>query len=196
MDSKKHGMLRHLRQKMLPHFRRDKSSSSKSPIRLEYAEDYRLSSSVPDVRDMKKMYAQSPASVRLQQYHTTSHSSPSSPYARPGRGQGEGGSGLRIGPDGVETGRSEHRLSVPVDAAEWPYFQESLSSPEESPSAADCQVSRGMEPEELALPEMMTVYSPEFPSGDGSQDSSQVRSLRLKLVFTQNRAVTKNGHSQ
>lgn len=178
MDSKKHGMLRHLRQKMLPHLRREKSSSSKSPIQLEYAEDYCLSSSVPDMRDMRKMYAQSPSSTRLQQHNTSSYSSPSSPYAKPGRGQGEGGSGLRIGPVGVQAGRSEHRLSVPVDSAEWSYSQESLGSlcPEErSPSDANYKVSRGMEPEELALPEMMTVYSPEHLSGDGSQDSSQLQ---------------------
>lgn len=193
MDSKKHGMLRHLRQKMLPHLRRDKSSTSKSAIQLEYADDHRLSSSVPDMRDMRKMYEQSPSGTRLQQYNASSYSNPTSPYVQPGRGQGEGGSGLRIGPVGVEAGRSEHRLSVPVDSAEWSYSQESLGGlcPEEkSPSESKYKASRGMEPEELGLPEMMTVYSPEHPSGDGSQDSSQVRSLRVKLFIIPNGAVT------
>lgn len=177
MDSKKHGMLRNLRQKMLPRLRRDKSGTSKSNIHLDFAEDHRLSSSVPDMRDMKKMYAQSPSSTRFQQYNTSSYSNPTSPYVKPGRGKGEGGSGLRIGPVGVEAGRSEHRLSVPADSAEWSYSQESLGGlcPEErSPAHSNYKVSRGMEPEELALPEMMTVYSPEHPSGDGSQDSAQV----------------------
>lgn len=188
MDSKKHGMLRHLRQKMLPHLRREKSSTSKSSIQLEYADDHRLSSSVPDMRDMRKMYEQSPPVTRLQQSHTCSHSNPASPFVKPGRGRGEGGSGLRIGPVGVEAARSEHRLSVPVDSAEWSYSQESLGNlrPEEkSPSDSNYKAPRGMEPEELALPEMMTVYSPEHPSGDGSQDSSQVRACGSNLLSNQ-----------
>lgn len=198
MESKKPGMLRNLRQKMLPHLRREKSSTRKSAIHLNYAEDHRLSSSVPDMRDMRKMYAQSPSSTRLQQYNTSSYSNPTSPYVKPGRGQGEGGSGLRIGPVGVEAGRSEHRLSVPVDSVEWTYSQESLSGlcPEErSPSRSNYKLSRGMEPEELALPEMMTVYSPEHPSGDGSQDSSQVWSPQVQLCIKPNKTVT-NRHSQ
>lgn len=176
-------MLRHLRQKMLPHLRREKTSSGKSPIQLEHAADYRMSSSVPDMRDMRKMYTQIPSNTRLQQYNSSSHSSPSSPFVKPTRGQGEGGSGLRIGPVGVEAGRSEHRPSVPVDCTDWASFQESSSSlchEERSPLHTNYKVSRGMEPEELALPEMMTVYSPEHPSGDGTQDSSQVQSLHVK----------------
>lgn len=188
MDSKKPGMLRHLRQKMLPHFRREKTSSSKSPSQLEHTADYRMSSSVPDMRDMrdmrdmKKMYAQSPSNTRFQQYNSSSYSSPSSPFVKPTRGQGEGGSGLRIGPVGVEAGRSEHRPSVPVDCTDWASSQESSSGlchDERSPVDTNYNVSRGMEPEELALPEMMTVYSPEHPSGDGSQDTSQVQSLHV-----------------
>lgn len=189
MDSKKNNMLRHLRQKMLPHLRREKKSS----IQLEFAEEQRLSSSVPDMRDMRKIHSHSPSGTRLQQHNTSSHSSPTSPYVKPGRGQGEGGSGRRIGAAGAETGRSEHRLSAPVDSVDWSYSQESLGglSPEErSPSDSNYKVSRGMEPEELALPEMMTVYSPEHPSGDGSQDSSQVWSLRAKLFIKPNRALT------
>lgn len=180
MDSKKNSLLRQLRQKMLPHFRREKSSPSKSAIQLEYAEEHRLSCSVPDVRDMRKMYTQSPSGMRLQQHNASSYSNLTSPYVMPGRGQGEGGSGFRIGPVGDEAGRSEHRLGVPVDSVEWSHSQESLCGlcPEQrSPPDSNYKVSRGMEPEELALPEMMTVYSPEHPSGDGSQDSSQVWSL-------------------
>lgn len=183
MDSKKPGMLRHLRQKMLPHLRREKTSSGKSPIHLEHAADYRMSSSVPDMRDMRKMYAQSPSNTRLQQYNSSSYSSPSSPFVKPTRGQREGGSGLRVGPVGVEAGTSEHRLNVPVDYTDWASSQESSSGfchEERSPVDTTYKVSRGMEPEELALPEMMTVYSPEHPSGDGSQDSSQVQSVHVK----------------
>lgn len=180
MDSKKNGFLWQLRQKLRPHFRREKSSSSKSAMQLEYAEDHRLSYSVPDMRDtkdMKKMYTQSPSGMRLQHYNSSSYSSPTSPYHRPGQGQGEGGSGFRVGPVGDEPDRSEQRLNVPVDSADWSYSQESvggLCTGERSPPGSNYKVSRGMEPEELALPELMTVYSPEHPSGDGSQDSTQV----------------------
>lgn len=173
MHSKKNSLLWQLRQK----FRREKSSTSKSANQLEYAEGHRLSYSVPDVRDMRKMYTQSPSGTRLQQYNTSSYSNPTSPYVRPDQGQGEGGSGFRIGPVGDEADGSEHRLGVPAVSAEWSYSQESLGglcAEERSPCDSAYKVSRGMEPEELALPEMMTVYSPEHPAGDGSQDSSQV----------------------
>lgn len=86
-----------------------------------------------------------------------------------------------MGPVGGGTGRSEHRLSVPVDSTDWASSQESLDSlceEEKSSLGTSCRLARGMEPEELALPEMMTVYSPELPSVV-SEDSSQVQMLYL-----------------
>lgn len=179
MDSKKPGMLRHLRQKMLPHLRRGKSSPSKLPIQLEHTMDYRMSSSVPDMRDMRQVYTHGSPSTQLQQYNSPSYSSPSSPFVKPARGPGGGGSGQKPGLTGA--GRSEHRLSVPVDSTDWASSQESIDSlceEEKSSLETNCRLARGMEPEELALPEMMTVYSPELPSVV-SEDSSQVQMLYL-----------------
>lgn len=87
-------------------------------------------------------------------------------------------------PVGGVAGRSEHRLSVPIDSTDWASSQESFNSPCEEENTtyleASSKLSRGMEPEELALPEMMTVYSPELPSAEVSQDDSQVQTIHLK----------------
>lgn len=88
-----------------------------------------------------------------------------------------------MGPVGGRAGRSEHRLSVPVDSTDWASSQESFNSlceDEKSSLEMSYRHARGMEPEELALPEMMTVYSPELPTVDVSQDSSQVQTRFLK----------------
>ncbi|XP_051235108.1 multiple C2 and transmembrane domain-containing protein 2 isoform X2 [Dicentrarchus labrax] len=176
MDSKKPGMLRHLRQKMLPHLRRGKTSPSKSVIQLEHAMDHRMSSSVPDMRDMRQEYAHVSSNTQLQQYNSPSYSNPSSPLVKPARGPGGGGSGLKTGVAGGGAGRSEHRLSVPTDCTDWASSQESVNSlceEEKSSLETNYRPARGMEPEELALPEMMTVYSPDTPSIEVFQDSSQ-----------------------
>lgn len=181
MDSKKPGMLRHLRQKMLPHLRRSKTGQSKLPLHAEQTMDYRMSSSVPDVRDMR--YSHGSSSTHLQQYSSPSYSSPSSPFVKVARGP-RGGSGLKLEPAGGVAGRSEHRLSVPIDSTDWASSQESFNSPCEEEKEekttyleASSKFARGMEPEELALPEMMTVYSPELPSAEVSQDDSQVQTI-------------------
>lgn len=86
--------------------------------------------------------------------------------------------------DGV-AGRSEHRLSVPEDSRNWSSSQESLSSfceMQGSPES-ECSPARGMEAEELALPEMMTVYSPDLPSVEVSQFSSEVQKLCSKDFY-------------
>lgn len=175
MDSKKPGMLRHLRQKVMPHLRRGKTSSSKSFIQIEHGMDQRMSSSVPDIRDMRHEYISNVS--QLQQYNTPCYSSPSSPFVKPARaGHGGGGSGLGMGAADRGDGRSEHRLSVPVDSTGWASSQESFGSlceEERSSSETNYRRARGMEPEELALPEMMTVYSPDLPSVEVSQDNSQ-----------------------
>nr|XP_046258857.1 multiple C2 and transmembrane domain-containing protein 2 isoform X2 [Scatophagus argus] len=176
MDSKKPGVLRHFRQKVLPHFRRGKTSASKSPVLLEHTMDHRMSSSVPDMRYMRQEYTHVSSSTRLQQYNSPSYSSPSSPLVKPARGLAGGGSGLKVGPVGGGAERSEHRLSVPVDSTDWASSQESFNSlceEEKSSSESNYRIVRGMEPEELALPEMMTVYSPDVPSLEVSQDDSQ-----------------------
>ncbi|KAM9366890.1 multiple C2 and transmembrane domain-containing protein 2 isoform 2-T2 [Symphorus nematophorus] len=172
MDSKKPGVLRHLRHKMLPHLRRGKTSPSKSVVQLEHTMDHRMSSSVPDMRDMRQEYPHVSSTTRLQQYNSPSYSNPSSPFVKPSRhlggGGGEGGSGLKMG--------SEHRLSVPADCPDWASSQESFNSfCEEEMSSPETiySPSRGMEAEELALPEMMTVYSSDPPSVEVPQDSSQ-----------------------
>lgn len=90
-----------------------------------------------------------------------------------------------MGAVGGEAETSEHRLSVPVVCTDWASSQESLNSvceEEKSTPETDYRSAGGMEPEELALPEVMTVYSPDLPSVQVSQDSSQVQALRLKQI--------------
>ncbi|XP_071344283.1 multiple C2 and transmembrane domain-containing protein 2-like isoform X2 [Trachinotus anak] len=176
MDSKKPGVLRHLRQKMLPHLRRGKTSPSKPAAHLQLMMDNRMSSSVPDMRDMTQEYARISSSTQLQQYNTASYSNPSSPLVKSSRSREGGGSGLNVGVLDGGAGRSEHRLSVPTDCTDWASSQESVSSlceVERSSLETNYRPASGMEPEELALPEMMTVYSPDPPSVEVSQDSSQ-----------------------
>ncbi|KAA8595992.1 hypothetical protein FQN60_011283 [Etheostoma spectabile] len=172
MDSKKPGMLRHLREKMMPHLRRDKTSLGKHLVQLEHAMDHRMSSSVPDMRNMRQQeYAPVSSSRQPQQYDSPSYSNPSSPFVRPAQGLGVGGSGRIMGVVGGGAGRS-----VPADCPDWASSHESFSSlcdEEKSSPEMTCRPPRGMEPEELALPEMMTVYSPDPPSVEVSQDSSQ-----------------------
>ncbi|KAG7236961.1 hypothetical protein INR49_032968 [Caranx melampygus] len=179
MDSKKPGVLHHLRQKMLPHLRRGKTSLSKPVSQFEHMLDNRMSSSVPDMRDMRQEYARVSASRPLQQYNSPSYSNPSTPHVKSSRGKVGGGSGLNLGVVDGGTGRSEHRLSVPTDCTDWASSQESFSSlfeVERSTLETNYRSAMGMEPEELALPEMMTVYSPDSPSVEGSQSNSQYES--------------------
>ncbi|CAJ1048487.1 multiple C2 and transmembrane domain-containing protein 2 isoform X2 [Xyrichtys novacula] len=176
MDSKKPGMLRHLRQKMMPHFRRDKTSPSKSGVQLEHGMDHRMSSSVPDIRDMRQEYPPISSRTQLQHYNSPCYSSPSTPLNKPARSPGGGGRsvGREAGDGGV--GRSEHILRVPTDCTDWTSSQESFNSvyeEERSFPETHYRAVQGMEPEELGLPEMMTVYSPDPPSTGVSKDSLQ-----------------------
>ncbi|XP_041796941.1 multiple C2 and transmembrane domain-containing protein 2 isoform X2 [Chelmon rostratus] len=189
MDSKKTGVLRHLRQKMLPHLRRGKTSPNKSHVHHEHILDNRMSSSVPDMRDMRQEYAHVSSRRQLQQYNSPSYSSPSSPFVKSARGPGAGGSGLKMGAVGGEAETSEHRLSVPVVCTDWASSQESLNSvceEEKSTPETDYRSAGGMEPEELALPEVMTVYSPDLPSVQVSQDSSQCEMGNETLSVSEN----------
>ncbi|XP_033988601.1 multiple C2 and transmembrane domain-containing protein 2-like isoform X2 [Trematomus bernacchii] len=171
MDSKKPGMLRNLRQKMMPHLRRAKPNQSKHVLQLDNTLDHRMSCSVPDMRNMRQEYAHLSSVPQLQQYNSPSFSNPSTPLVQSGRGQGEGGGGLLIGGYDGEAGRS-----VPADCTDWASSHESFNSlcgEENSSPEAKHRAPGVMEPEELGLPEMMTVYSPEPPPLEVSQDSSQ-----------------------
>lgn len=169
MDAKKPGMLQHLRQKMLPHLRRGKASPSKSVIQLEHSMDHRMSSSVPDMRDMRQECVSS--RTQFQQSNLPSYSNPSTPLIQPASGLRSGGSGLKMEVGSGGAGWSEHTLSVPVDCTDWASSQESINILCEEEKSF--RPARGMEPEELALPEMMTVYSPDLPTVEVSQDCSQ-----------------------
>ncbi|KAJ4946739.1 hypothetical protein JOQ06_008785, partial [Pogonophryne albipinna] len=161
MDSKKPGMLRHLRQKMMPHLRRAKPNQSKHVLQLDNTLDHRMSASVPDMRNMRQEYSHLSSVPQLQQYNSPSFSNPSTPLVQSGRGQREGGGGLLIGVYNGEAGRS-----VPADCTDWASSHESFNSlcGEENSSPEAKHIAPGvMEPEELGLPEMMTVYSPEPP---------------------------------
>lgn len=70
---------------------------------------------------------------------------------------------------------SESRLSVPVGCTDWTRESFNGLCGEEKSSQEVYRPGRGMEPEELELPEMMTVYSPDSLPLDASQDSTQVR---------------------
>ncbi|TKS69726.1 Multiple C2 and transmembrane domain-containing protein 2 [Collichthys lucidus] len=179
MESKKPGMLRSLRQRMLPHLRRSKTGSSKrkQDVSLEHTMDSRMSSSVPDIRDVSQEYPPVSCSTQLQEYNSAYYSNPTSPLVKPARSSGGDGSGLKMQGVGREAERSEHGLSVPAGSVDWASSQESLHSEKRFPSEGNSKSARSMEPEELALPEMMTVYSPHFPSDGVSQDSSQVSSV-------------------
>lgn len=169
---KKPGMMQHLRQKMLPHFKRSKEPLNKLAVQLDHN---RISSSVPDVRNVKQDYPQVSSRVPFQQYNSPSYSDPSTPLARPPTGPVGGGRSVNLKAGSGRIGRSENRLSVPTNCTNRSSSQESFNSlcGEETSSRDTYQPGRGMEPEELALPEMMTVYTPDSAAVDDSLDSSQ-----------------------
>ncbi|XP_051918417.1 multiple C2 and transmembrane domain-containing protein 2 isoform X1 [Hippocampus zosterae] len=170
--AKNPSMLQNLRRKL----RRDKTDVGKkgSPASRLDVIDHRLSSSVPDIRDLKRdVYHTVSSSPYLRKSPAPYHSSPTTPLAHPGGLRMGGGGG-----EGVSTG-SEHTLSVPADCTDWASSQESFNSMHmDDGSSVWRRVSPqgggggggggGMEAEELALPEMMTVYSP-----DGADDNLQ-----------------------
>ncbi|XP_058485330.1 multiple C2 and transmembrane domain-containing protein 2-like isoform X2 [Solea solea] len=175
MDSKKPGMLHHLRKK-LPHLRRSKGGSSHPLDRLKHGMDSRMSSSVPDMRNLRPEYASISSSPQLQRCDNSCYSNPSTPLFNHSRGQTRSGGGLKMGVVSGVDGRSEDRLNVPADCPDWASSQESFNSlceVERSSLNPDHRPARGMEPEDLSQSDMMTAYSPEVSSGDVSQDSSQ-----------------------
>lgn len=176
MDSKKpsSGMLQHLRRKMIPRFRRGKAS--KLPVALDPSLDYRMSSSVPDMRDMQQAFARSPSRSQPLQPDFPSYRSSFSPLLKPPGGATESGSGLKLTLPGQVTRRSEHRQSAPLDCTDWASCQEFHGQGEEMrcSSRSNRRIPARMEPEEQVQPEMMPT-NPDPPPQETSQDTSQVQ---------------------
>ncbi|XP_037309460.2 multiple C2 and transmembrane domain-containing protein 2-like isoform X1 [Pungitius pungitius] len=169
MDPKKPGKLQQLRQRMLPHLRRGKTSPSKPLGHLEPAMDHRMSSSVPDVRDVRQQQARAPAGARVQQHAAACHSSPSTPLLEAARGPAGGGSGL-----GLQGARGGAGRSVHADCTDWASSQESFNSlcVEDKRLETQQRPAGGLEPEELALPEVMAVGGAEEVSQDSAQSEN------------------------
>lgn len=181
MDSKKpsSGMLRHLRQKMIPRFRRGKTN--KLPVELDPSLDYRMSASVPDMRDMKQAFARSPSGSRALQPDLPSYRSPISPLVKPPGGATESGSGLRSTLSGHVTRRSEHRLSAPLDCSDWASSQElfhDLGEDKRSSSGSNRRIPASMEPKEQAQPEMTMPTNADPPRQETSRDTPQVQTAK------------------
>ena len=186
MESKKPSMLRHLRQKMLPHLQRSKMSSSRSPVHFEHTMDHRMSSSVPDMRNVRQMYSHGSSSMQLHHCNSPSFSSPSSSCVELANGPGEGGSGLKTEPVARLAKRTELRLSAPVDSMDCASSPDLLSrvlKNNRSPSDKGGRLVQGIEAEELTPPETRTVYSPELTSVNVSQDGSQVHKIHQSSLI-------------
>lgn len=182
MDSKKpsSGMLRHLRQKMLPRFRRGRAN--KLPVELDPNLDYRMSTSVPDVREMKQALVHGPSRTQPLQSDFPVYRSPFSLLGKPPGGATESGSGLKSTLPGQVTRRSEHRLSAPLDCTDWvssqDFFQ-GLGEDKRTSSRSNQRVPASMEPEEQVQPERMPPNA-DPPPQETSQDALQVQTPRVK----------------
>lgn len=158
MEGKKPGVLKHLRQKvhpLLPNLLRSRRGPNKGALQSEMP--HRMSSSVPD---MRHNYVPVPSTVHIQTSDAASYSNPATPLNKGAWREAGGGSGLWM-----RAGRSEQVLCVPTDSTDWNSSRNSQSSYSEKHLVA----GRDMEPEELGLPEVMTIYSPEQLSGDTLQ---------------------------
>ncbi|XP_056135240.1 multiple C2 and transmembrane domain-containing protein 2-like [Lampris incognitus] len=180
MDGKKQGVFSQLRQRARPllgNLRRSRLGHSKPDHTL----GQRISSSVPDMRDMRSGSYTISSNLKLPDYSTTSYGSPTTPINKSLLAQQGGGSSLVLaeGGDGGGggVGRSAHQLSVQVDGTNWAYSQESLgrstATPfeEDSPLVSSYRPGGGIKPQELALPELMSIYSQEVLNMEISQDS-------------------------
>ncbi|RVE74901.1 hypothetical protein OJAV_G00026400 [Oryzias javanicus] len=168
MESKRPNVLQNLRHKIL--LRRNKLSLSKTGAQLGQQMDPRMSCSVPDFRSMKQDYPSVTASPQIQQQSASSHSSPSTPLIKSSKHSIKIGKGLKLKKGGA---KNENRLSVPGDFTDGAVPQDALNRNLDNRRSSDTsnKVVAGMEAEELALPEMISVYSPEAPSVDCSPDS-------------------------
>lgn len=178
MDSKKpsSSMLRHLRQKMAPRFWRGKSA--KLPLELDPSLDYRMSSSVPDMRDMKQAFPQGPSRARPLQAAFPSYSSPCSPLAKPPGRATVGGRSLKPTPTGQVPGRSEHRLSAPSDCPDWASSQDSVDGRRDRSPGPGPRIPASMEPVEPVQPETAPPV-PDAPPQELPQDAPQVHKFAL-----------------
>lgn len=161
METKKRSKLDVFRKKVLPHFHRNKTSPTKNALHPNHIMDSRMSVSVPDMTNMTQDY---------ERLHTSSSHNVSSRLNRD-----VGGSGLQV--PGAGAKKSDYRRSMPPDCTDWDFSQESVngfSGEEVSSMETQPRVSSGIEPEELAMPEIITVYSPDVPAQDASPDSTQV----------------------
>ncbi|XP_007549154.1 multiple C2 and transmembrane domain-containing protein 2 isoform X1 [Poecilia formosa] len=168
MESKKRSKLDIFRKKVLPRLRRGKTSPTKHVLQPNHIMDNRMSTSVPDIRDMRQEYERVASSTQPHLYNSQNHNSISSQLDRRA-----GGSGLQV-PSAAN--KSVYRRSMPADTTDWDFSQEAVNgfSGEETISMETQQRAvSGMEPEELALPEIMTVYSPDGPAEDSSPDNTQ-----------------------
>ncbi|XP_061621045.1 multiple C2 and transmembrane domain-containing protein 2-like isoform X5 [Phyllopteryx taeniolatus] len=180
-------MLQNLRRKL----RRDKAEKlGPARSRLEpSAIDHRLSSSVPDMRDFKQDRAGS-SSPYLRKSPAPCYSSPNTPLAHPARRGGLGGGGGGGGGGGSVATGSEHTLSVPADYTDWTSSQESFNSMQMDDGTPEWQRQSGrggrasggggIEAEDLALPELITVYSPDT---DAVADDSSHGEMESTGVF-------------
>lgn len=168
MESKRPNVLQNLRHKIM--LRRNKLSLSKTGDQLGQQMDRRMSCSVPDFISMKQDYSCVTDSPQIQQQNTSSRSSPSTPLIKSSKHTLKIGKGLKLKKGGA---KNENRLSVPGDSTDGAVPQDSLNKNVDDRRSSDTsnRVVAGMEAEELALPEMISVYSPEAPSVDCSPDS-------------------------
>ncbi|CAL1602883.1 unnamed protein product [Knipowitschia caucasica] len=166
MDGKKHGVLSHLKQKvhpLLPSLLRGKTQN-KGRLQSGLAPDRRMSSSVPDIRHK---YVPSTAHIHRQDVSSSSASQLSKAAPR----QAGGGSGPRMG-----AGRSEQVLCAPTDCTDWNPTRSSESRHRHR--HRHLRAAADMEPEELGLPEVMTIYTPEQSPGAAHQVSANPHETR------------------
>lgn len=164
METKKRSKLDIFRKKVLPHFHRNKTSPTKHALQPNHIMDSRMSVSVPDMTNMSQDF---------EHLHTSSSHNVSSRLNRE-----VGGSGLQV--PGAGAKKSDYRRSMPPDCTDWAFSQGSVSGfcGEESGSMeTQPRVASGIEPEDLAMPEIITVYCPSVPAQDASPDNTQVQYL-------------------
>ncbi|XP_023188110.1 multiple C2 and transmembrane domain-containing protein 2-like isoform X1 [Xiphophorus maculatus] len=172
MESKKRSKLDIFRKKVLPHLHRGKKSPTKHVLQPNHIMDNRMSTSVPDIRDMRQEYERVASSTQPHLYSSQNHDSVSPLVDRR-----TGGSGLLV-PSAAD--KRVHRRSMPADCTDWDFSQEAVNGfrgEETSSMETQQRAVSGMEPEELALPEIMTVYTPDGPAEDASPDSTQAEMI-------------------
>lgn len=196
MDAKKPGVLQHLRRKILTHPRRGKVGLAKSAIHTEHAMDHSMSTSVPNMRDMRQDYAQVFSRTQPKQYNLPSNSIPSTSLAEAGCQRGGGGQMVNLGSVREVMKRSGNSLSMPANYMDWASSKHSSSAAEDN---AHYRLARGMEPEELSLPKVVTP--PAEPPEGGSQSqmgneaasaSEHSQDLRSSFLLTVH---LKEGHN-